>query len=202
MTQNAHGGRMEPPPFRVGDCVYVITGHIHTNRATRQLAEKKFGPFPIISQPSATSTSFTLHLPSIICIHIVFHVAQLEPENPNTFEDHDQPPPPLVVDGNPEYLIELIVDSKYNRVRSSRQLLYHIKWVSYPISNNPSRTLIMSSIPQSPDPNTWPRNGSNVRAPRLHTSRHHRRYNTTTPTTHYYHPSSTPSPDRIHTSLR
>jgi hypothetical protein len=107
------------------------------NRTARKLAEKKIGPFPIISQPSAMS--FTLRLPSTIRIHPVFHVSQLEPEDPNTFADREQPPPPpLIVDGKPEYLIERIIDSKYNRVRRKCQLLYHVKWVGYPISNNPS----------------------------------------------------------------
>ena len=80
--------------------------------------------------------SFTLQPPSTIRIHLVFHVSQLEPDFPNTFEDREQPPPPpIIVDGTPEYLIERIIDSKYNRVRRCCQLLYHVKWVGYPISN-------------------------------------------------------------------
>lgn len=115
------------------------------NRTTCKLAEKKIGPFSIISQPSAMS--FTLQLPSTICIHPVFHVSQLEPESPNTFDDRDQPlPPPLVIDGNPEYLIECIIDSKYNQVRHRCQLLYHVKWVRYPISNNPSDWLLADAF--------------------------------------------------------
>src|ERR1700750_2147037 len=94
---------MEPPPFHIGDCVYVCTDHIHTNRTACKLVEKKIRPFPIVSQPS--TMSFTLRLPGTICIHPVFHVSQLEPEHPNTFEDRDQPPPPpLIVNGSPEYL--------------------------------------------------------------------------------------------------
>jgi hypothetical protein len=60
--------------------------------------------------------SFTLRLPIAIRIHPVFHVSQLEPENPNTFDNRKQPPPPLlIVDGKPEYLIKRIIDSKYTR---------------------------------------------------------------------------------------
>ena len=145
MTQSANLERMRPPPFRVGDRVFVRTDHIRTNRTARKLAEKKIGPFPIISQPSAMS--FTLQLPSTIRIHPVFHVSQLEPEFPNTFDDRDQPPPPpLIVDGAPEYLIERIIDSKYNRTRRRCQLLYHVKWVGYPISNNSSDWLLADAF--------------------------------------------------------
>jgi len=93
----------------------VRTDHIRTNRTARKLAEKRIGPFSIVSQPSAIS--FTLRLPTTTHIYPVFHVAHLEPEQPNTLEDRDQPPPPLTVDGALEYLIERILDSKYNRVR-------------------------------------------------------------------------------------
>jgi hypothetical protein len=105
---------MTPPPFRIGDCAYIQTDYICTNRTACKLAEKKIGPFPIISQPSAMS--FTLRLLGTIRIHPVFHVSQLEPKDPNTFEDREQPPPPpLIVNGQPEYLIKRIIDSKYNR---------------------------------------------------------------------------------------
>ncbi len=105
MMCTANQRRLESPPFRVGNRIYVHTDHIRTNRSARKLAEQKIGPFLIVSQPSAMS--FTLRLPATICIHPIFHISQLEPEDPNTFQDHDQPPPPpLIVDGKPEYLIE------------------------------------------------------------------------------------------------
>ena len=109
----ANQDHMQPPPFHISNCAHVRTDHIHTNRIACKLAERKIGPFPIIFQLSPMS--FTLCLPSTIRIHPVFHVSQLEPESPNTFEDQDQPPPPpIIVDGKAEYLIEWIVDSKYN----------------------------------------------------------------------------------------
>ena len=95
--------------------------------------------------------SFTLRLPSIIRIHSVFHVSQLEPEHPNNFEDRDQPrPPPLIVDGKPEYLIERIIDSKYKRVRHKCQLLYHVKWTGYPITNNSNDWTLADAFDDKP----------------------------------------------------
>jgi len=137
LFHNTNQDHMESPPFRIGDCAYIHTDNIRTNRTAQKLAEKKISPFPIISQPS--TMSFTLCLPSTICIHPIFHILQLEPEHPNTFADCEQPLPPLlIVDGQPEYLIECIINSKYNHVCQKCQLLYHVKWVGYPISNNPS----------------------------------------------------------------
>src|SRR5258706_12374973 len=136
---------LEPPLFHVRDCTYVHTNHIRTNRTLHKLAEKKIGPFSIIAQPS--TMSFTLCLPSTICIHPVFHVSQLEPKFPNTFNNHNQPPPPpLIVNGNPEYLIKRIINLKYNQMRRHCQLSYHIKWISYPISNNPSDWILADAF--------------------------------------------------------
>jgi len=145
MIQTTNRERTQPLPFHVGDRVFVRMDHIRTNRTTKKLAEWKLGPYLIVSQPSPVS--FTLQLPSTIRIHPVFHVSQLEPEFPNTFDDREQPPPPpIIVDGTPEYLIERIIDSKYNRTRRRCQLTYHVKWVSYPISNNSSDWILADAF--------------------------------------------------------
>jgi len=49
-------------------------------------------------------------------VHPIFHVSQLEPAIPNTIPDWIQPPPPPVeVDGEPEFEISEILDSKVDR---------------------------------------------------------------------------------------
>ena len=145
MSKYANQDCIKPLPFQVGNCVYVRTDHIRTNWIARKLAEQKIGPFPIISQPSAMS--FMLRLPSMICIHPVFHVLQLEPKTPNTFTNRDQPPPPpLIVNGQPEYLIERILNSKYNCTQCKCQLSYHIKWEGYSISNTPTNWILADAF--------------------------------------------------------
>jgi len=85
----------------------------------------------------------TVHYPYTSCILHVPIGARL----PNSFEDRNQqPPPPLIVDGQPGYLIERIKDSKYNRVRCKCQLQYHIKWVDCPISNDPSNWILADAF--------------------------------------------------------
>ena len=64
-------------------------------------------------------------------LHPVFHVSLLEPYHENTLPDHIIPPPPPVqLDGEPEYEVAAILDSKLIR----RHLYYLVDWVGYPPS--------------------------------------------------------------------
>ena len=69
----------------------------------------------IISKPG--THSFTLQLPdSMHSVYPVFHVSQLEPCAPNMIPNRVQPLAPLIeVDGEPEYEIKEILDSKIDR---------------------------------------------------------------------------------------
>ena len=149
MQKYTNQDHMQLPPFWIGDHVFVHTDHIHTNCTACKLAEKKISPFPIISQP--LPMSFTLCLPSTIRIHPVFHISQLEPEHPNTFKDCKQPPPPaLIVNRKPKYLIKHIIDLKYNHVHCQCQLLYHVKWTGYLISNNAADWILADAFDNKP----------------------------------------------------
>ena len=65
-------------------------------------------------------------------VHPVFHVSQLEPCILNTIPNCVQPlAPPIEVDGEPEYEIEEILDSKINWRRHHCQLLYLVHWLGY-----------------------------------------------------------------------
>lgn len=78
---------------------------------TRQLAQKKISPFPIIFPPSAMS--YTLRLPGTFRIHPVCHVSQLEPD-----QDREQTSSTSfnrVVHRQPEYPREHILGLKVNR---------------------------------------------------------------------------------------
>ena len=64
-------------------------------------------------------------------IHPVFHVSQLEPSTPNTIPGRTQPPPPPVeIDGEPEYEISEILDSRIDRRRKCK-LQYLVRWAGY-----------------------------------------------------------------------
>ena len=97
--------------FRVGDKVFVKSD-LHTTRPSKKLSEKFLGPFTIIAQ--AGTHSLTLHLPeSMRSIHLVFHVSMIEPAILKPFLGQNSvPDPPVIIDGEPEYEISSILDSK------------------------------------------------------------------------------------------
>ena len=100
--------------FKVSDQVYVKAKYFWSTRPSKKLLEKNLRPYPIIAQVG--SLSFTLHLPDSMCaVHPVFHVSQLKPAIPNTIPNWTQPPPPPVeVEGELEFKISKILDSKIN----------------------------------------------------------------------------------------
>jgi len=101
--------------FKVGDQVYIKAKYFWSTQPSKKLSEKNLGPYTIIAQVG--SLSFMLRLPeSMHAVHPIFHVSQLEPAIPNTIPDRIQPPPPLVeVDGELEFEIAEILDSKVDR---------------------------------------------------------------------------------------
>jgi hypothetical protein len=71
---------------------------------------------------------FQLKLLCFMKIHHVFHVSLLEPYHAFTipWKIHD-PPPPIEIDGEYEYEVEDILDSRI----SNHQLHYFIHWHGY-----------------------------------------------------------------------
>jgi hypothetical protein len=122
--------RTLPPDFKIGDKAFIKAEFIQTTRPSKKLSEKFLGPYEIISQVG--SLSFTLRLPdSMYGIHPVFPVIRLEPETPNTIPNPIQSPLPLVdINGEQEYVIAQVLDSKVNQPRKCK-LLYLVKWSRY-----------------------------------------------------------------------
>ena len=108
----ADARRLPAPDFKVSDQVYVKAKYFRSTQPSKKLSKKNLGPYPIIAQVG--TLSFTIHLPnSMRAVHPVFHVSQLKPMMPNTIPNRSQPlPPPVDVDGEPEYEITEILDSK------------------------------------------------------------------------------------------
>jgi len=126
--------------FQVRQSVFVRLQYFWTTRPSKKLSEKYLGPYEIIAQPSPQS--FTLCLLNIMrAVHPVFYVSMLEPAIPNIFQQRSEPlPAPVIIDGEPEYEVSKIVDSKIDRWRVCK-LLYKVIWLGYEDTDNDSEWL-------------------------------------------------------------
>ena len=138
------------PDFKVGDKVFVKAQFFWTTRPSKKLSEKYLRPYEIIAQPG--TLLFTLHLPeSMHSVHSVFHVSMLEPATSNTFSKRIQPAPALVIiDGEPEYEISRIVDSKID-CRRVCKLLYKVIWLGYEDTGDESKWIPASELTHAMD---------------------------------------------------
>ena len=117
------------PPFKLGDLVWLNRKNINTTRPSQKFDAKRLGPFKIIKIVGDSKAAFELELPPQWRIHPVFHVSLLDLYRPNSIEGRRQPtpPPPEVVDGELEYEVSEVLDSKIARGK----LLYLVDWKGY-----------------------------------------------------------------------
>ena len=129
MELTANRKRRQAANFIQGQQVWLLRRHISTMRPSSKVDVRRLGPFPIIEQVG--TSAFRLDLPRSMHIHLVFHVSLLEPHVANTFPSRNvAPPPPLHVDGLPEFEVHKILDSKFRR----RKLHNFVDWICYTIS--------------------------------------------------------------------
>ncbi|SGZ27897.1 BQ5605_C026g10216 [Microbotryum silenes-dioicae] len=121
--------RKPSPPFKIGDQVLLNRKNIQTSRPSSKLDSHKLGPFRI--QQIISPVAFKLELPASMKIHPVFHVSLLEPYQANSLASRcsNPPPPPEIINGEEEYQVEQILDSRNNR--RSRRLEYFVDWTGY-----------------------------------------------------------------------
>lgn len=118
------------PEYNIGDKVWLSAQHIKTARPAKKLDHCYLGPFEISEKIS--SHAYRLALPTTMKIHNVFHVHLLEPfVVENTIPNRLQSTPlPIEVEGQEEYEVEAILDSKLdNRFKPPWQ--YLVKWLGY-----------------------------------------------------------------------
>ena len=114
----ADARRIPAPNFIIGQQAFVKAKFFRTTRPSHKLSKKFLGPFEILAK--AGSHSYTLRLPDTIRgVHPMFHVSMLEPAVPNEILNCVQsPPPPVDVQGELEYEIAEVLDSKIDKRRS------------------------------------------------------------------------------------
>ena len=79
-------------------------------------------------------------------IHPIFCVSMLEPSAPNEFPNWTETlPPPVIIDGEMEFEISEILDSKINKCHKCR-LQYLVKWFGYEGTDEETSWIPMSEL--------------------------------------------------------
>jgi len=125
--------RTPAPVFNPGDKVFLDVSDIRTTRPSQKLLHRRLGPFVV--EQRIGSMAYGLKLPyQMKQLHLVFNVVKLtlaldDPIPGRKTEDH---PLPTVIDGEAEWEVEEILDSRWHR----RQFQYLIKWKGYGREHN------------------------------------------------------------------
>jgi transposase InsO family protein len=125
--------RTKAPEYKPGDKVYLDAGDIQTNRPSRKLSHRHLGPFQI--EKRVGNSAYRLRLPpSMKRLHPVFNVVKLTPAPVDPIPGRRFPPPPLpeIVEGEEEWIVEEILDSRV----MNRKLRYLVKWKDFGIEHN------------------------------------------------------------------
>ena len=114
--------------FAEGDMVYLAT----TNLDLAGVKSKKFkprwiGPYQIVEKRSPVV--YRLRLPETLGVHPVFHVSLLKaaPAPSHLSPPTSTNPPPVLVDGEPEYEVEAILGDRRRRGQPE----YLLRWKGY-----------------------------------------------------------------------
>jgi hypothetical protein len=123
----------DTPKYKEGDQVWLEGKNLRLSQPTAKFAPRRHGPFKVIKVLSPVS--YQLALPTQWSIHPVFHIDLLTPYRETiTHGPNYQCPVPDLVEGEEEYSVEKILDSrKFGR---RQRLQYLVKWEGYPDSDN------------------------------------------------------------------
>ncbi|QRW20745.1 Retrotransposable element Tf2 protein [Rhizoctonia solani] len=123
MTRN-NGTLLE---YSVGDKVWLDRKNMELRTNSNKLDPKRLGPFEVTEKVS--SHAYCLKLLETLKIHNMFYVGLLSKSHDNVSPSQPYPerPPPETIEGEEEYKVEQILDSK----RKQGKCFYLIKWKGY-----------------------------------------------------------------------
>ena len=102
-----------------------------TRRPSKKLDHKKAGPFPITKVVG--KRAFRVQLPEGSQAHPTFHVQLLEPYRVSREESRrHRPPTPEPIDGEVNYIVCEIVESRRSNKKKGKPIEYLVLWESYP----------------------------------------------------------------------
>jgi hypothetical protein len=125
---SADDNRLPAPNYQVNDCVWLDGRNWKTHRPAHKLDNKRHQPFRISEVVSPYA--YRLELSEGMRVHPVFHVFLLDPAASDPYPgQHQDPPPPVEIDGEPEWYADAILDSRTFGCR--HELQYLVKWTGY-----------------------------------------------------------------------
>ena len=129
-----YDSRHLPKFFNVGDLVHLRLhrGYNVPGVKSKKLGPQMIGPFKILQRIGRLA--YKLELPGHMRIHDVVSIAHLEPATDPTEDPYQRrpvPPPPVVVDGDQEFVIEKLVNKRRLRRGRGWSTQYLIRWQGY-----------------------------------------------------------------------
>ena len=116
-------------PYKPGDKVWLEGYTLQTDRPSKKLSDKCYGPFTILSKIS--TAAYKLKLPRTWkSVWPVFNKLLLTPYKEPAYDSqqHPPPPPPKIIEDQEEYEVNKIHDSKL----VCEKLKYLVEWFGYP----------------------------------------------------------------------
>ncbi|KAH0614164.1 uncharacterized protein H6S33_006050 [Morchella sextelata] len=124
--ESANIRRTPAPHYRVGDKVFLSIRHVLTKRPSKKLDWKRIGPY--IVKRIVNPYTYELELPRSMKVHPVFHLSLLSSAANDPLPGQQQlPPPPVEVEGQEEWEVENILDSRDRRGKFE----YLVKYAGY-----------------------------------------------------------------------
>jgi hypothetical protein len=126
MEDGANRKRLPAPQMQEGTKVWLDPRHIRTTRPSRNVDRKRLGPYTVKRRMS--HYAYELDLPRGLRIHPVHHVSLFDPVAEDPLPGQVvMPPPPVEVEGDSEYQVERVEDSRVYR----NQLQYLVRLTGY-----------------------------------------------------------------------
>ncbi|QRW23207.1 Retrotransposable element Tf2 protein [Rhizoctonia solani] len=118
------------PEYSIGEKVWLDAKNVEIRSNSNKLDPRRLGPFKITEKIS--SHAYRLELPATMKIHDVFYVGLLSKVHESPNQPLPESPPPETIEGEEEYKVERIIDSK----RQRGKWFYLIKWKGYGPEDN------------------------------------------------------------------
>ncbi|QRW25065.1 Retrotransposable element Tf2 protein [Rhizoctonia solani] len=118
------------PEYSVGKKVWLDGKNVGLRTNSNKLDPKQLGPFEVTEKIS--SHAYRLKLPDSLKIHNVFYVGLLSKAHESPSQPFPERSPPETIEGEEEYEVEQIIDSKQQRGK----WFYLIKWKGYGPEDN------------------------------------------------------------------